>query len=110
MTEAGQPIDQAAPSTAAGEVRQGAAVHPLVAEAMRINALLARKREEARGREESPEPAASLASDARQEENEVRPNALMASYEEAKKALAEGGNGRLSWKPSIVKWWGKRTY
>ena len=84
MTEAGQPIDQAAPSAAAGEVRQGAAVHPLVAEAKAINALLARKREE------SPEPAASLASDARQEENEVRPNALMAAYEEAKKALAEG--------------------
>ena len=84
LTDAGQPIDRVAPSTAAGEVRQGAAVHPLVAEAKAINALLARKREE------SPEPAASLASDARQEENGVRPNALMAAYEEAKKALAEG--------------------
>jgi len=46
LTDAGQPIDQAAPSTAAGEVHQGAAVHPLVAEARAINALLARKREE----------------------------------------------------------------
>ncbi len=54
MTDAGQPIDQADPSTAAGEVRQGAAVHPLVAEEMRINAFLARGRAKAAKVEEVP--------------------------------------------------------
>jgi P4 family phage/plasmid primase-like protien len=58
LTDAGQPIDQAAPSTAAGEVRQGAAVHPLVAEEMRINAFLARGRERAKAAKVEEVPAA----------------------------------------------------
>ena len=58
LTDAGQPIDQADPSTAAGEVRQGAAVHPLVAEEMRINAFLARGRERAKAAKVEEVPAA----------------------------------------------------